>query len=94
MTDHLCSQQDSGLIWGCRHIIENVANCFMYVNRKAKYLADQFEPVTREVNNSLPLDLKSIHLDIDYLAPGCLMSITSVHHLYNNNNKSIYIAPL
>ncbi|XP_064631062.1 uncharacterized protein LOC135489584 isoform X2 [Lineus longissimus] len=49
MTGHLCSQQDSGLIWGCRHIIENVTNCFMYIDCKAKYLADRFEPVTQEM---------------------------------------------
>ncbi len=40
----------SDKVWGCRHMCQGVLKCTHYVDRRAKYLADKFEPVVQEVS--------------------------------------------
>ena len=42
------SDYKAGFIWGCRHQ-QNSTPCNEYLNKKAAYLADRFEPISEKV---------------------------------------------
>ena len=49
-------QQESGVVWGCRHQGEVPYSCLFYFNRRVDYLSERYEPVTQHmctrVNNA------------------------------------------
>lgn len=50
MVNHLHHCKQSQKIWGCRHQILGINNCFQYVNKQADMLCDRYEPVSQAVS--------------------------------------------
>ena len=59
LVNHVQRVNKSEKIGGCRHVCQGIQSCTHYINRKAKYLADKFEPVVEEVR-ILPADGQKI----------------------------------
>lgn len=49
LVEYLQIQQQSGLIWGCRHDLMQNKNCFEYLNKKTFMLCDRHEAITRSM---------------------------------------------
>ncbi|KAL4232186.1 hypothetical protein ACF0H5_009761 [Mactra antiquata] len=48
LVEYLRTQQQSGLVWGCRHDLNNT-DCFEYLNKKTSLLCDRHEQITRQM---------------------------------------------
>ncbi|XP_046543355.1 uncharacterized protein LOC124253592 [Haliotis rubra] len=49
LLEHLTNQQNTGLVWGCRHELDGKKNCFEYLNKQTAYLCDRYEPITQQM---------------------------------------------
>ncbi|KAH3717045.1 uncharacterized protein LOC127856367 [Dreissena polymorpha] len=49
LIEYLQTQQNSGLIWGCRHDSTGGQKCFEYLNKQTEFLCDRHEPISREM---------------------------------------------
>ncbi|KAK3094552.1 hypothetical protein FSP39_003275 [Pinctada imbricata] len=49
MVEYLETQRRSDLIWGCRHDVKGVKNCFEFVNKRTSLLCDRYEQVTEDM---------------------------------------------
>ncbi|XP_062622381.1 uncharacterized protein LOC134283874 [Saccostrea cucullata] len=60
---HLQKYKQSGKVWGCRHQIGGVRDCFQYVNRRTDMLCDRYEPITQAmcVRMNIVSSLLSFH---------------------------------
>ncbi|XP_013389840.1 uncharacterized protein LOC106158433 isoform X3 [Lingula anatina] len=46
---HLKKQRKQGLIWGCRHQLEGIKDCFFYMRKNPNILSGSHEPITESM---------------------------------------------